>query len=47
MNEITNALRVANAAIKTVRAMDIAKMAVVISAAAACCVFAVKFLRSR
>ena len=43
MNEITNALRVANAAFKTVRVMDIAKKFVVASAAISCCVLAVKY----
>lgn len=47
MNEITNALRVANVAFKTVRVMDIAKKAVIVSAAAVCCVFALKFWKSR
>lgn len=47
MNELTSALRIANAAFKTVRVMDIAKKAVVVSAAAACCVFAVRYWRSR
>lgn len=47
MNDITNALRVADAAFKTVRIMDIAKKVVIVSAAAACCVFALKFWKSR
>lgn len=47
MNEITNALRVANAAFRTVRFMEIAKKVIVVSAVAICCFFAVKFWRSR
>lgn len=47
MDEITSAVRVANAAFKTVKIMDIAKKAVVVSAAVACCVFAAKYWRSR
>ena len=46
MNELTNALRVANAAIKTVRVMNTAKKAVAAGAAVACCVLAVKFWRN-
>jgi len=47
MNEFTSAVRVANAAFKTVRIMDIAKKAVVVSAAITCCVFTAKYWRSR
>lgn len=46
MNELTNALRVANAAFKTVKAMEFAKKAVVAGAAVACCCFAFRFWRS-
>lgn len=46
MNEITNALKVANVAVKTVKAMDFAKKAVVAGAAVACCCLAFKFWRS-
>lgn len=47
MNEITNTLRVVNAALKTVRVIDYAKKAVIVSAAATCCVFAFKLYRNR
>lgn len=46
MNEITNAIRVANVAVKTIKAMDFAKKAVVAGAAVACCCLALKFWRS-
>lgn len=45
MNELTNALRVANTAVKTVKAIDVAKKVVIASAALTCCVLAVKFWR--
>ena len=45
MNEITDALRVVNAALKTVRIIDFAKKAVIVSAAATCCVFAFKLYK--
>ena len=45
MNELTNALKVANVALKTVRVMNVAKKAVAAGAAVACCVLAVKFWR--
>lgn len=45
MNEITNALRIANTAVKTVKAIDVAKKVIIASAAVSCCLFAVKFWR--
>lgn len=45
MNEITNALRVINTAVKTVKIIDVIKKAVVASAALICCIFAVRFWR--
>ncbi len=47
MNEITNALKVANVAFKTVRVMDLAKKAVVAGAVVACGWLAFKFWRSK
>ena len=45
MNEITNALRVANAAIKTVRTIDFVKKTVVAAAAVSCGILVIRFLR--
>ena len=45
MNEITNALKVANTAIKTVRIIDIFKKVVIGFAALICCVFALRFFK--
>ena len=45
MNEITNALKVANAAIKTVKTIDIVKKAVIAAAAVSCGILVVKFFR--
>jgi len=47
MNDLTNALRVANIAFRTVRVMDTAKKVIGFSAAAVCCAFVFKFWRSR
>ena len=47
MNEISDALRVVKAALKTVRVIDFAKKAVIVSAAATCCVFVFKLYRNR
>lgn len=45
MNELTSALRVADTAVKTVKAMDFAKKVIIASTAVTCCIFAVKFWR--
>ena len=45
MNEITNVLKIANTAFRTVQIIDIVKKTVIASAAVACCVFAVKFIK--
>lgn len=45
MNEITNALRVANTAIKAVKTIDMVKKAVVLAAVVSCGVFAVRFFK--
>ena len=45
MNEVTNVLKIANTAFKTVQIIDIVKKTVVASAAVACCVLAVRFIR--
>lgn len=45
MNEITNALKVANAAMKTVRTIDIVKKTVIAAAAVSCGFFVLKFFR--
>ncbi len=47
MDEITNALKVANVALKTVRAMNVAKKAVVAGAAVTCCCLAIRFWRDK
>lgn len=47
MNELTNALKFADIAFRTVRFMEIAKKVIIISAVGMCCLFAVKFWRSR
>lgn len=46
MNELSSAIRVANAAFKTVRIMNVAKKAVAAGAVVACCCLAVKFWRN-
>ena len=46
MNELTNALKVANAALKTVRVMNVAQKAVAAGAVVTCCIFAIKFWRN-
>lgn len=46
MNELSSAIRVANAAFKTVRVMNVAKKAVAVGAVVACCCLAVKFWRN-
>lgn len=45
MNEISNALKVANTAIKTVKAIDIAKKTVVAASALICGALIIKFWR--
>ncbi len=45
MNEITNALKVANTAIKTVRTIDIVKKTVIAAAAVSCGFFVIRFFR--
>lgn len=45
MNEITNALRVANAAVKTVKTIDILKKTVVAAAAVSCGILVIRFFR--
>lgn len=45
MDEITNALKVANTAIKTVRIIDIIKKLVITGAAVSCGVFALRLLK--
>ena len=45
MNEITSALKVANAAIKTVKTIDIVKKTVIAAAAIGCGIFVLKFFR--
>lgn len=45
MNEITNALKVANAAIKTVKTIDIVKKTVIAVAAVGCGIFVIRFFR--
>lgn len=45
MNEITNALKVANTAVKTVRVIDVVKKLVIAGAAVSCGVFVVRFFR--
>lgn len=45
MNEITNALRVANTAFKTVRIIDIVKKLIIAAAAMSCGVFVLRFFR--
>lgn len=47
MNDLTNALRVANVAFRTIRVMDAAKKIIGFTAAALCCVFALKFWKNR
>ena len=47
MNELTNALRVADAAFKTVKVMEYAKKAVVAGSVIVCCCFAFRFVRSK
>ena len=46
MNELSNALRIANVAFKTVKAMSVAKKVVAVGATVACCCLAVKFWRN-
>lgn len=46
MDEIAKVLKVANAAFRTVKAMNFAKKAVVAGAAVACCCFAFRFWRN-
>ena len=45
MNEITNAFKVANAAMKTVKTIDILKKTVIAAAAVSCGIFVLKFFR--
>lgn len=45
MNEITNALRVANVAVKTVKTIDILKKTVVAAAAVSCGILVIRFFR--
>lgn len=45
MNEITNALKVANAAMKTVKTIDIVKKTVVAAAAVSCGILVIRFFR--
>lgn len=45
MNEITNALRVANTAIKTVKTIDVVKKTVIAAAAVSCGVLLIRFFR--
>ncbi len=45
MNEITNALRVANTAFKAVKTIDIVKKTVIAVAAVSCGVFVIRFFR--
>ncbi len=45
MNEITNAVKVANAAMKTVRTIDVVKKAVIAAAAVSCGLLVLKFFR--
>ena len=47
MKELTNVLRVADAAFKTVRVMDFAKKTVIATSAITCCCLAVKFWRKK
>ena len=46
MNELTNALKVADAAFKTVKVMNFAKKAVIAGAVVTCCCFAFRFWRN-
>lgn len=46
MNEITNALKVANTAIKTVRIIDIVKKIVIAGAAVSCGVLVVRLFKN-
>ncbi len=46
MNELTNAIRVADAAFKTVKVIEYAKKAVVAGSVVVCCCLAFKFWRS-
>lgn len=45
MNEIANALKVMNTAVKTVKVIDVVRKATISAAVAACCVIAVRFIR--
>lgn len=45
MNELTNAIKVANTAFRTVRVIDVAKKAVIAAAAVSCGVLVFKFFR--
>ena len=45
MNEITNALKVANVAMKTVKTIDIVKKTVVAAAAVSCGILVIRFFR--
>ncbi len=45
MNEITSALKVANAAMKTVKTIDVIKKTVIAAAAVSCGIFVLKFIR--
>ncbi|MBQ4626247.1 MAG: hypothetical protein IJB45_03235 [Clostridia bacterium] len=45
MNEISNALKVVNTTVKTVRIIDITRKLVISAAAALCCFFAIRFWR--
>ena len=47
MNELTNVLKVANVAFRTVRFMEIAKKVIIVSAVGLSCFFAFKFWRGR
>lgn len=45
MNEITNAVKVVNAAMKTVRTIDIVKKTVIAAATVSCGLLVLKFFR--
>lgn len=47
MDEITQALKIVNTTIKTVKTIDIIKKAVISASVAACCVIAVKMLKNQ
>jgi hypothetical protein len=47
MNEITNALKVANTAVRAVKAIDVAKKAVIAAAAVSCGFLMIRFFRNQ